>query len=284
VVEAALIPFALYHFHKTGLYSVFANLIAIPWTTFVVMPLEAAALLFDIAGAGAPFWSATGWAIDRLLDLAHWVSGMKGAVATLPTMPAAALAAFVLGALWLCLWNGRVRLLGLIPIGCAAVAALAAPAPDLLITGDGRHLALVDATGRPALLRERSGDFVRSLMAENSGFDGEPLIVDELPSARCSRDSCVADIRRNGRNWRLLATRSGQRIDWRALTTACASSDIVVSDRWLPRGCMPRWLKLDRDSLERTGGLAIYLSGSAPKVVTVADRVGQHPWRGPELP
>lgn len=63
-VEIALVPFALYHFHKHGLYGVFANLFAIPWTTFIVMPLEAAALLMDLVGLSAPFWAATGWAID----------------------------------------------------------------------------------------------------------------------------------------------------------------------------------------------------------------------------
>ena len=283
-VEFALIPFALYHFHKTGLYSVFANLFAIPWTTFVIMPLEAAALLLDSIGLGAPLWAATGWAIDRLLDVAHWVAGMRGAVATLPTMPLAAFAAFVLGGLWLCLWTSRIRLLGLVPITFAGVVALAAPAPDLLVTGDGRHLALLDGSGRPAMLRERSGDFIRSLISENSGFDGEPLALGAMLNARCSRDSCIADIRRSGRSWRVLATRSGQRIDWRPLTAACASADIVVSDRWLPRGCTPRWLKLDRKALEGTGGLAIYLGGDAPRVVTVADRLGRHPWRPASFP
>ena len=87
------------------------------------------------------------------------------------------------------------------------------------------------------MLRERSGDFIRSLVSENSGYDGEPLAIADLAGARCSRDSCVADVRRGGRSWRVLATRSGQRIDWKVLTDACQSADIVVSDRWLPRGC-----------------------------------------------
>ena len=279
-VEIALIPFALYHFHKTGLYSVFANLIAIPWTTFVIMPLEAGALVLDAAGMGAPLWAATGWAIDRLLDLAHGVAGAKGAVATLPTMPAAAFAALVLGGLWLCLWTTRVRWLGLYPIALGGIAALAVPAPDLLITGDGRHLALLDSRGRPALLRDRSGDFIRGLMSENSGFDGEPTTVTDMLLARCSHDACIADVRRVGRSWRVLATRSGQRIDWADITRACADADIVVSDRWLPRGCTPKWLKLDRKALESTGGMAIYLGGDVPRVATVAERVGEHPWAG----
>jgi competence protein ComEC len=78
----------------------------------------------------------------------------------------------------------------------------------------------------------------------------------------------------------VLATRSGQRIDWQALTAACASADIVVSDRWLPRGCNPRWLKLDRKALEATGGVAITL-GDRPRVATVGERVGRHPWGPP---
>jgi predicted membrane metal-binding protein len=59
-VEFALMPIALYHFHKAGLYGAFANILAIPLTTFVIMPLEALALLFDLAGAGAPIWWAVG--------------------------------------------------------------------------------------------------------------------------------------------------------------------------------------------------------------------------------
>ena len=283
-VELALIPFALYHFHKTGLYSVFANLLAIPWTTFVIMPLEAAALFLDIAGLGAPLWAATDWAIARLLDLAHWVAAARGAVAALPSMPAAAFAAMVIGGLWLCLWTTRIRLLGAFPLALGGAAALAAPAPDLLVTGDGRHLALLDGDGRPAMLRERSGDFIRSLISENSGFDGDPAALAELGQARCGRDACFAEVRRDGRSWRVLATRSGQRIDWKALTRACAKADIVVSDRWLPRGCTPRWLKLDRKALERSGGMAIYLDGEAPRVVTVAQRLGRHPWRPPAFP
>ena len=276
-VEIALIPFALYHFHKAGLYGIGANLVAIPLTTFVIMPLEAGALLLDSIGLGAPLWYLTGLAIDGLLWMARTVGSAKGAVATLAAMPGWAFAMIIAGGLWLCLWNGRIRLYGLVPFLIGTAAAAAAPVPDLLVTGDGRHLAIVEAGGAPLILRARSGDFVRELFAENSGFDGDPAILDSAPFASCSRDSCVADLVRSGRSWRVLSTRSSQRIDWRELVTACAGAEIVVSDRWLPRGCTPNWLKLDRDSLGRTGGVAIYL-GARPRVETVAERLGKHPW------
>src|SRR3546814_2980090 len=54
VVEIALAPIALYHFHRSGVYGALANIVAIPLTTFVVMPAEALALVFDAGGLGAP--------------------------------------------------------------------------------------------------------------------------------------------------------------------------------------------------------------------------------------
>jgi len=276
-VEITLIPIVLYHFHKAGLYGVVANIIAIPLTTFVIMPLEAGALFLDIAGAGAPLWWLAGLSLDALLGLAHFVADMRGAVAMMAAMPPSALGAMIAGGLWLCLWTSRARLLGLVPIALGAAAAAVSPKPDMLITGDGRHLAIVDADGTPLLLRERSGEFIRSIVSDFSGFDDEPQPLAQRPFASCSRDSCIAVVERGGRRWQILATRSGQSIDWKPLVRACADEDIVVSSRWLPRGCTPRWLKLDRNALERTGAVAVYL-GKEPRTTTVAERVGQHPW------
>ena len=276
-VEIALIPFALYHFHRAGLYGIAANLVAIPLTTFVIMPLEAAALLLDVIGLGAPLWYLTGLSIDLLLWIAHTVGNAKGAVAMLASMPAHAFALIIVGGLWVCLWTTRVRFLGLVPFAIGAASAAASPTPDLLVTGDGRHLAVVSSSGLPLLLRERSGNFVRTLLAESSGFDGDPAALQAAAGAHCSRDSCIADLDRGGRSWRILATRSSTYFPWTDLVRSCAEADIVVADRRLPPACAPRWLKLDRAQLERTGGVAIYL-GKAPRVDTVAARLGQHAW------
>jgi len=276
-VEIALVPFALYHFHKAGLLGVAANLIAIPLTTFVIMPLEAGALILDIAGIGAPLWWAAGHALEALLWLARTVASARGGVATLASMPAWAFALMVAGGMWLCLWTTRPRLFGLVPFAIGAAAAFLSPTPDVLITGDGRHLAVVATDGRPMMLRDRSGDFMRDLISEASGFDEEPGLLDAAPFGSCSRDSCVAVIQRDGREYRLLATRSTTRIDWQSLVQACALADIAVSDRRLPRSCAPRWLKLDRQGLEQTGGVALYLNRK-PRVETVSEHLAGHPW------
>jgi competence protein ComEC len=277
-VEIALMPLALYHFHKAGLYGVAANIVAIPLTTFVIMPLEILAIVLDSVGLGAPLWWLTGLSIDALLWVARTVAGASGAVATLAAMPVWAFGAMVVGGLWLCLWTGRERRFGLIPIAVGAIGAWMAPTPDLLVTGDGRHMALVRDDGTPVMLRDRTGDFARDLLAESSGFDGEPVPMSEARFATCSRDSCLAQVVRGGRTWTLMATRSSQWIDWVPFTQACARVDIAVSDRMLPRGCVPKWMKLDRKSLEQSGGVALYL-GKVPRAKTVAEQIGGHPWR-----
>ena len=271
-VELALIPIALWHFHQAGLYGALANIVAIPLTTFVIMPLEALALLFDLAGLGAPFWWLAGAALDLLLALAHATAAAPGAVARLPTLPAAAFALMVAGGLWLALWRKPWRRWGLVPVAAGAAAALAAPVPDLLVTGDGRHLAVRTPSGELALLRGRAGDYVRDLMSQSAGLEGEAGELEQLRIADCSADFCAAELR--GR--RLLASRSDRRVPVEALKRACAEADIVVSDRRLPAACRPRWLKADRDFLARTGGLAIAL-GNTPRVSTVASG-DRHPW------
>ncbi len=276
-VEAALIPLALFHFHKSGLYGVAANLVAIPWTTFVVMPLEASALLLDAVGLGAPEWAATGWAIDRLLALAHWVGGAKGSVIMVAAMPTGAFGLLLFGGLWLALWETRVRRWGLVSLAIGAAWALTSPTPDILVTGDGRHVALMREKGAPLMLRPRTGDYMMGLLGEASGFDGDPLAMDGDPASRCSPDACVARIAVDGRQWQVMAIRSRHFLRWSEMVAACAAADIVIADRRLPDKCSPRWLKLDRPALEASGGVSLYL-GRKPKVESVAGRSAGHPW------
>ena len=276
-VEIALAPIALFHFHRAGLYGAGANVIAIPLTTFVIMPLEALALLFDLIGLGAPFWWLTGKALTFLLWLAHAAASAPGAVALLPAMPRGAFALIAAGGLWLCLWRTRWRRLALMPIAAGAAWALATPPPDLIVTGDGTHLVLRTRGGGLALLRPRAGDYVRDTLAELSAAEPEYLDLEGLPTAACSRDLCAVNVDRDGRRWRILATRTPQLVRWDEMVRACAEADIVVADRTLPRGCQPRWLKADRAFLRRTGGLSITL-GDPPRVATVAGQEGRHPW------
>ena len=129
VVELALIPISAFHFHRAGVYGSVANIIAIPLTTFVTMPFEALALVFDEIGAGWPFWWVTARSLDLLLWIAHSVAALPGAVASIPAMPTGAYALMVVGGLWIALWRTRWRRIGAVPLAIGATWALLTPCP-----------------------------------------------------------------------------------------------------------------------------------------------------------
>jgi competence protein ComEC len=276
VIEIALMPIVLFHFHRAGIYGALANVIAIPLTTFVSMPLILLALTLDLVGAGAPAWWLAGKSLEVLLWIARFTSGQPGAVRLMPQMSGTAFALFLAGGLWLALWRGRARLLGLAPTALATGLLLATPVPDLLISGDGRHVGITGEGDRLLVLRETKSEFTRDNLLELAGVTGEPVPLADWPGARCSEDFCTIGIVRGGREWQVLMGRSRQRIEERALAAACERADIVVADRWLPFSCRPRWLKADGRTLAESGGLAIVLDGQA--VTRVADSQGEHGW------
>lgn len=276
VIELALMPIVLFHFHRAGVYGALANVIGIPLVTFLSMPLIALALLLDVIGAGAPAWWLAGKSLELLLALAHFTAAQPGAVKLAPQMDLTTIALFVAGGLWLALWRGRARLLGLIPAALATVLLVATPTPDVLVSGDGRHVGVAGEEGRLLMLRDTRSDYVRDNLRELAGLQEEPVPLGDWAGARCSRDFCTLAIERGDRRWTLLMARSRDMVEERALAAACDRADIVVADRFLPRSCRPRWLKADRRLLDRTGGLALYLE--EPRMQAVADGQGEHGW------
>lgn len=271
-VELVLMPIALYHFHRAGVLGSLANLVAIPLTSFVVMPAEALALTLDLVGLGAPLWWVTGRALALLLALAHHVSALPFAVMTTPAIGGTAFALTMVGLLWLMLWRGRLRLAGAGAALLGVILIALAPTPDILVTADGRHVAVRADDGSYALLRARAGDYMRDQLSEAAGYEGEFADLATLPGATCSPDVCTVTVR----GVRLLATRSGYMLPWRELTNACARADIAIADRMLPVGCTPRWLKLDVKALAPMGG-ALILADSR-KMIAGRDPRDRHPW------
>lgn len=282
VIELALLPIGLFHFHRAGVYGALANVIAIPLTTFISMPLIALALVLDSVGLGAPAWWLAGKSLELLLVLAHFTAAQPGAVSTLPALGTGSIALFVTGGLWLALWRGWVRLLGLVPAGLGGLSLLFLQPPDVLVSSDGRHLGITGETGDDLLvLREGRSDFARDNLLEIAGMAGSTQLLEDWPGAQCSRDICIVTLQRGGRDWRLLVSRSRDMVEERALAAACERVDIVIADRYLPYSCKPAWFKADRDFLAHHGGLAINLAQG--EVRSVAQGQGAHGWwRVPE--
>jgi competence protein ComEC len=279
VVELVLTPIAITHFGRSGVYGVFANMAAIPLTSFVVMPLLAVTLLaapFGLAGLAAGLLRP---AIDSLVAIATTVSAWPGALWTTASVPMPAQFLGIAGALMLGLFAGPLRLAGLAPLLLALGVAIFTPRPDIFISPDGTHVGIVRES-RLHMLRATRGGFAERSFREASGAS-EVARIDALPGARCTREACLVTLE-GRRPLTIYAIRSTRLVPERELRAACARADLVVAPRRMPGFCQPRWLLLDREALKRSG--AVTIRAHDRRLDSVGARSGDHPWGPAALP
>jgi len=275
VATLATGPFALYHFQQLPVLGIAANMVAVPLTAFWVMPCAVVAGLLMPFGLDEWPLRAMGWGVALIVETARVTAETPGAVLRAPALGPEALVPAVLGALWLCLWQGRWRLLGLLPVAAGVAAALAGPArPHVLVPADGSPVAVRAADGTLSVSTRRGGEFDRETWARRDGRD--PEAVEALwPRDRRSRDGlmdCDRDVciyRAEEVLVALVRRREG-------LDRACASAQVVVT-RLSTRGCWAP-VVIDRDALRRDGAHAVYLEEGRWRVDTARDHLGRRPW------
>lgn len=274
IASAATAPYALYHFNRLALAGIIANLIAVPLTGLWVMPL--AVLVFILLPFGAAAWAieAMGWGVDAIIAIARWVAGWPGSTTLLPAMPTWGLALITLGGLWLCLWRKTWRLWGVpaIFLGLASIS-LTRP-PDILVSGDGRLLAVRDGDGAMRLSSLALDRLTRETWLRRAGQSTAASFPkrdqsgdDELA---CDADACVLA---RGRH-RVAFVRSLS-----ALAEDCNRATVLIASVPVRRGCRGPSVVIDRLALWREGGHAIWLEPAGTAyVTTVRGESGDRPW------
>ena len=184
--------------------------------------------------------------LELLLAIAHVTASQPGAVSLMPQISGSAIALFVSGGLWLALWSGHARLRGFVPVALASLLTLLTPVPDLLVSGDGRQVGITvtGADGKRRLLSLRDGrsTYARDNLIELAGVKAEPVPLAQWPGSDCFEAFWTLVIQRGGRDWAILMARTRDRVEERALASACARANTVIADRYLPFSCRPRWL------------------------------------------
>lgn len=243
VAGLATAPYSAALFHRYAEYGLLANLVSVPLMGILVMPSAVlAAVLWPLGLEQAGLWLmelGTRW----ILTVAASVGGMDGAVRTIPAPPWWAIPALSLGALWLILWPGRSRLVGLVGLVAALAGWAMVERPALLIDRDGALIGIMGPEGR-ALSRARGAGYV----AENWLLaDGDGATQAEA-AARPGFDRVDGGVRFHfaGRDWFHL---TGQR-GLAALDAHCHSGRIIVIDRAVPRAAR---VGAERVGAERVG-------------------------------
>jgi competence protein ComEC len=272
ICTLATAPYTIFHFNRFAVYSIVANVLAVPITGFWVMPWAMVSCALMPFGLEAWGLGAMGWGIELIAAIAAMVTAWPGAVAVLPSMPLPCLALVTAGGLWLVIWQRRWRLWGLAPIAAGLLGIALVRPPDLVVAEDAKQLAVMSADGRymvqgklrPVVAetwtRRAAGDLGPAFPAAGASADGK-LSCDPLGCLYRARGRTVALPREAG-----------------ALDEDCRTADLVVAVEPTRRRCRGAALVIDRFDLWRNGAHAIWLDPGAITVETVADWRGERPW------
>ncbi len=278
--------FAAWHFHRAAGLGLFANLLAMPLVSFIVMPAGLIAMLAMPFGLDAWPLMVMGKGLEAVLAAARFVQGLGGDAVTGRISLAVILLAGS-GFLLLTLLSSRLRLLGLAPIGLGLALTLPpfAPAPPaILVSEDGRLVGLVgegaiatNAQRPSAFIFEqwqrafRRADHLAPLTMASASLEA---LSDQARRAP-GRFICSSRSRCVGMSGDRLVAAIGDPADFGA---ACDTADIVIlSVPIRTRHCFSGATLATARTLRETGALAIDTSGGE---IAVSAALGEviRPW------
>jgi ComEC/Rec2-related protein len=253
IAQIALAPLIIYYFNNYSLFGVLANLVAIPITTFVVMPLAFIYLSLSIFNFETITIYPLNIALTKIIQVASFTANLKFSNITIPLISSLSLILMMLGFLWLCLWQERWRYFGIIIILCGFILAIKTPRPDFIIDGNRQFFAINDKEkGLFFSKKVRRSMRVKNLI-KKLGED-EFRIIDELDNSDifCEYEYCEAKIK----DQQILILTKRNKIDF-----ICKSKfDILVNiSKFKLPNCLTSSKKIINSSdLERLGTRYLY--------------------------
>ena len=264
-------PFAMQHFNRTAIYGLLANMATSPVADFVIMPMLALGAVLEPLGLGGPFIWAAGKGLEVMLAIGHWAAGLPGAVQTVASAPEVSLPIAFVGILFICLWRGGLRWLGL-PFALAVLVWPRAPTPDVWI-GDGATQAAWVEDGEAVAMRGRVRQFAVDMWSQRRGLDTAERVKEDFT---CKRTSCFPI---EGAGPLSLWWGKAQPND-EAMAQMCAAAEVVAVRAVvtsLPLSCEGR-LVLDGADFAQGGAVELWRTDAGWKARWAADLRGRRPW------
>lgn len=267
IAGLATAPVGAAHFNTMSHYGLIANLLSVPLMGVLVIPAAVLALCMAPFGLEIVGLYPMGWGLNWILGVARFVSGLDGAQGRVVGPGPWVLPLMALGMLWLMLWQGRVRVAGLIPAAFAFVLWAQADRPVVLVADTGGLVGVMTGQGR-ALSKPRGAGFVARNWLENDGDAADqegaagrwPGATGKLRMIAAGDTQIVHVIGKGGA----------------AQIADCTQGQVVISSVALSlKGSCDVY---DPKRLLKTGSLAISDRG----IVTAQQRAGQRIWNTPK--
>jgi competence protein ComEC len=256
VAGLATTPFGIYHFQRLAPLAVLANLAAMPVVGLLIMPMALAAVALMPFGLDQFALVPMQWGINWMLlvsdQVASWSEGIGGlAIASAP-----GLLFVTAGFLWLTLWREKWRLAGIAPMLIGVAFAFATTAPDVVVDGNAKAVAVRGVDRHYRILSGRDARFEVENWLRYDADTRLPDAPDLTEGVRCDSLGCTA---RTGDAEIVALVEQREAFD-----EDCRLADVVISRLKAPDACANVAIVIDGSRLRRFGAHALYRHEATP--------------------
>lgn len=268
IATLATAPFTIFTFNRFSLVAILTNLVAIPYVSFVIMPVIVFALLtapLTIFFMG-PLLEQV---LQALVTLALESQQLPGAVILVPQVSTFVQMSVIMGLLWMALWTTKWRRLGVIPLAMGGLLFINERTPDVYIAPEQNLIGYYDDQEKKAWVNTlQSGRFARKAWLQ---LVGAPQVLKLTDKNKCDHytagqsEGCYT-ITKN--NTQLHFTQS-HALKWRKKVYTL-TVDMKKEGQNTP-------LLLSQD-LKKKGAYFLWIDDKGVTTQSVQDITGTRPW------
>ena len=170
VASLITLPYSIYYFHQLSVYTTLANMLAAPLMAFWIMPMLLLFLISILLGLGKYMISPLAQGIEWLNEIATFVSSLAGAKygENLGNMPEWCLFFITIGILWLCIWQQKWRIWGIVLIIIGYIGVWQMPNTDFVFDKGGNTYACRSENGNLMKTPWKKNKFLLNMWVKNS--------------------------------------------------------------------------------------------------------------------
>jgi competence protein ComEC len=269
VATLATAPFSVMFFNRFAVYSIIANIGAMPLMAFIVMPFGLLGTILIPTGLDSYVWPVMAWGIAKIVHIAHHVAAYDGADLYLPSFGALETILITAGFLWVILWRGHYRWAGVFFVCLALLLPFATTRPMIFISERMEVILIVDKSRDNIYEWGKMNGYLRLNWLASLGLKPSVDILSYRKGDNAPHTLGLCD------DYYCLFKMEGHKIAMTdhplSLRNACENSDILIATFPVSKGICKGPYIIDRFDIWREGPTSITFTKERYKVTSVND-------------
>ena len=191
VASLMTLPYSLYYFHQIAIYTTLGNIMAGPIIAFWVMPAMLLFLITMPLSISKYSLMLLEKGVEVINNIAQFVTNLPGADAGYGLGSSSSWSIFILtlGLLWLCIWQEKWRIWGLVGILVGLINLLTYPTPDFVFDKDGTTYAYKTQENKLTMSPWHKNNFLERMWTNNVVKQKQKLPNND--DITCTNTSCI---------------------------------------------------------------------------------------------